>query len=52
MKYKLELFIEESGTWETFSHGDNLELMIFRMKCRKKDFPRNYYRVIEVIEEE
>lgn len=52
MKYKLERFFEESGTWETISHGDNLELMIFRMKCRKKDFPGNHYRVIEVIEVE
>lgn len=52
MKYKLERFYEQQGTWYTISSGNCLELMIFRLKCRRKDYPENHYRVIEVIEEE
>lgn len=51
MKYKLERFDEEYGTWYTISSGNCLELMIFRMKCRKKDFSENHYRIVEVIKE-
>lgn len=52
MKYKIERFFEESATWYTISSGNCLELMIYRMKCYKKDFPENHYRVIKVIEVE